>query len=96
MNNAMNTETSTSLAPRRALAAGVALCLLSIGLVCAFVMGLKTNKTMGFSKHQSGIVLRQDNPVEFWLSESGFLIFAILLGSRGAKFLRTAYRQTRD
>jgi hypothetical protein len=55
-------------------------------------MGLKTNKTMGFSKHQSGLVLRQDNPVEFWLSESGFLIFAILLGSRGVKFLRTAYR----
>lgn len=88
----MNRETSTSLRPRRALAAGVALCLLAIGLVCAFVMGLKTNKTMGFSKHESGLVLRQDNPVEFWLSESGLLIFAVLLGSRGVKFLRTAYK----
>ena len=85
----MNKETSTSLRPRRALAAGVALCLMAIGLVYAFVMGLKTNKTIGFSKHQSGLVLRQDNPVEFWLSESGFLIFAILLSSQGVKLLRT-------
>jgi len=69
--------------------------MLAIGLLFAFAMGLKTDKTMGFSKHQSGIVLRQDNPVEFWLSESGFLIFGILLASKGFLLFKTTYRQTR-
>jgi hypothetical protein len=85
----MNTDTSTSRRPRGTIAAGVALFLLAIGLLCVFVIGLKTNETMGFSKHQSGLVSRQDNPVEFWLTESVSLIFAIMLAVKGIKLFKT-------
>ena len=92
----MNTNTSSPLGPRWTIAAGIALFLLAIGLLCLFVIGLKTNETMGFSKHQPGLVLRQDNPMEFWLTESVSLLFGIMLGSQGVKLFRTAYRQLRQ
>ena len=92
----MNTDTSPTLGPRRTIAAGIALFLLAIGLLCLFVIGLTTNETIGFSKHQPGLVLRQDNPVEFWLTESVSLIFGVMLGTQGVKLFRRAYRQLRQ
>ena len=78
------------------IAAGIALFQLAIGLLCVFVIGLKSNETMGVSKHQPGLVLRQDDPMESWLTESVSLIFGIMLGSQGVKLFRTVYRQLRQ
>jgi hypothetical protein len=75
------------------MAAGIALSLLAVVLFCVFFIGLKTDKTMGFSRHQPGCVERQDNPIEFWLTESVSLLFGILLGARSVKLFKTAYRQ---
>lgn len=70
---------SKPIGPAWTIAAGIVLLLISAVLFYLVVDGLVTGEIIRLSRLDPGVITRDDNPSEFWLSEIFFTYFLILL-----------------
>jgi hypothetical protein len=75
--------------------AGVVLLLIAFYLLYMVVDGLVTGEIIKLSRVDPGVITRQDNPSEFWVSEAFFSYFIILLTILAVRSFKTAVKRRR-
>jgi hypothetical protein len=84
---------SEPLGPAWVVAAGIVLLLISAYLLYMVVDGLVTGEIIKLSRVDPGVITRQDNPSEFWVSEIFFTYFIILLTVLAVRSFKIALRR---
>jgi hypothetical protein len=75
--------------------AGVVLLLIASYFLYMVVDGLVTGEIIKLSRVDPGVITRQDNPSEFWVSEAFFSYFIILLTILAVRSFKTAVKRRR-
>ena len=86
---------SDPLGPTWVAAAGIVLLLISAFLLYMVVDGLVTGEIIKLSRVDPGVITRQDNPSEFWVSEIFFTYFIILLTALAVRSFKIAFKRRR-
>ena len=70
---------SRPIGPAWIVSTGIVMLLISAYLLYMVVDALVTGEIIRLSRVDPGVITRQDNPSEFWVSEIFFTYFIILL-----------------
>lgn len=84
---------SRPLGPAWIVAAGVVLLLISAYFLYMVIDALVTGEIIRLSRVDPGVITRQDNPSEFWLSEIFFTYFIILLTVLAVRGFKVALKR---
>jgi hypothetical protein len=86
---------SRPIGPAWIVAVGIILLLISFYLLYIVVDGLATGEIIKLSRVDPGVITRQDNPSEFWVSEIFFSYFIVLLTVLAVYGFKTAVKRRR-
>jgi hypothetical protein len=86
---------SAPLGPAWVVSVGVVLLLISACLVYMVVDALATGEIIKLSRVDPGVITREDNPSEFWVSEIFFTYFIVLLTVLAVRSFKTALKRRR-
>ena len=88
-------DTSKPLGPAWAIATGVILLVVAIGILGFVIYSIKTGEIWRFSKYHPGVVSRADSPGTFWYSAIFSTVVSLLLAGLSVWILRDAFRSLR-
>jgi hypothetical protein len=89
------TDNSKSLSPAWAIATGVILLAVAVGLLVLVIYSLKTGEIWRWSKYHPGVVSRAESPASFWYSAFFSTVISLMLAGASVLILRQAVRDLR-
>jgi hypothetical protein len=72
-------KSSSHIGPGWTVTVGIMLLVIAGALMYVVVDGLVTGEVIKLSRLDPGVITRDDNPSEFWMSEMFFSYFILLL-----------------